>query len=140
MVRIVRIAADTGHLLGRIAEDVFDAAIDPAQLAEVTGRPDHLLFVALDGDLVVGQCLGMVLYGPDRAPVLYVDNLGVAPDHRRQGIATRLMAAVRAAGEARGAAWMWLGADPDSDSARPFYEALGMPMRMAAFTEIELGD
>ena len=41
--------------------------------------------------------LGMVLYGPDRSPTLYIDNLGVTPSHRRQGIASDLMAAVRAA-------------------------------------------
>ena len=86
MTRIVRIGPDTIGLLDRIAPDVFDAPIDPELIGAMFAAGNHHLFVALDADLVVGQCLGMVLHGPDRPAALYIDNLGVTGTHRRQGI------------------------------------------------------
>jgi hypothetical protein len=33
---------------------------------------------------------------------------------------------------------MWLGADPDSDTAAGFYRAIGLPLRETAFVEVDL--
>ncbi|MDF1855597.1 GNAT family N-acetyltransferase [Pseudooceanicola sp.] len=136
--RIERISAETAHHLAEVAEGVFDAPLTPERLAAVLARPEHLLFVARDGELVVGQCLAMVLHGPDRDPALYIDNLGVAEVARRRGIGTALMQAALAAGRDMGCAWIWLGSDPDSASAKPFYQALGLSFRQVEYAEAEL--
>lgn len=140
MPQLARITPDTTQLLENVADDVFDDGIDNSRLAEMLARPDHLLFVARDGGVVTGQCLGVLLHGPDRPPSLLIENLAVAPAHRRRGIGTALLRAVIDAGQALGAATMWLGVDPDSAPAQPFYEALGLPLRTVAFTEIDLSD
>ncbi|MGI3168127.1 GNAT family N-acetyltransferase [Pseudooceanicola sp. C21-150M6] len=138
MIRVIRILPDNTGVLDRIADEVFDDRIDPDRLSDMLATPDHLLLVAVDGDLVVGQCLAMVLKGPDRAPSLYIDNLGVAPTHRRQKIGTELLRHAFAYGKAQGCGSAWLGIDPDSDSAAPFYQALGLEFRRINYAQMEL--
>ncbi|MEZ5557931.1 MAG: GNAT family N-acetyltransferase [Pseudomonadales bacterium] len=62
-------------------------------LRRYLARPDHLMFVAIADGCVIGQVLAVVRYHPDKPTELYVDDLGVAPEHQRRGIATRLMRA-----------------------------------------------
>lgn len=140
-ITITRITDANTDLLNRIAADVFDAPFRDEWIAQVTSRPDHMLFVALDpadGDRIVGQCLAMLLYGPDRAPALYVDNLGVTPSHRRRGIARRLMDQVTTVARESEAKSLWLGAEPTSDTALPFYHAIGLSFQKVDFCEADL--
>jgi hypothetical protein len=83
-IRLERVQAGAEGLLSRIADDVFDEAIDPALLAAFLATHGHILEVAVTEDgLVVGQCLGAVIRAVDRPPSLLIENLGVAPDWRR---------------------------------------------------------
>lgn len=138
MARIARITSETAHFLSHVADDVFDAPIQHEHLSAMLATGTHILIVALESETVVGQCLGIVHHAPDRPPELYVDNLGVTPDCRRQGIGTALMQAVYAEGRDAGCATCWLGADPDSDTALPFYTSLGPKFRHATFAEFSL--
>jgi aminoglycoside 6'-N-acetyltransferase I len=45
-------------LLVHIVADVFDEKVRPNRLATYLAAPGHLLVLAFDGDLVVGQCAG----------------------------------------------------------------------------------
>lgn len=119
-----RIGPGDAALLGEVAEDVFDDDIDPARLAAFLAAEGHLMVLALDGPLVVGQCRGMVHHNPDQPPILYVDNLGVAPTHRRRGIAGAMMAEIFAWGREQGCAEAWLGTETDNDEANGFYRRL----------------
>ncbi len=56
---------------------------------------------------------------------LYVGDLYVAPDHRRQGVARALLAALARQGLARGARHLWLTAKPGNAAAHAFYRRLG---------------
>ncbi|MDA0369497.1 MAG: GNAT family N-acetyltransferase [Proteobacteria bacterium] len=123
---IERITEKNVGLLSDIAPDVFDGPIDPTHLANYLSAPGHALFVAEEGGLIVGQVRGVVLHQPDTSPILYIDNLGVAPTHQRRGIATRLFHAVCAWGDTSGAGAMWVSADADNDEATAFYTALGL--------------
>ena len=142
MVQVHRIDPSNAHLLDRIAPGVFDGPILPDALARMLARPDSMLFVATaedDGKVtVIGQCLAILLHGPDRPPNLLIDNLGVTPARRRCGAGRALMEAARVAGIEAGAAWLWLGSDPESDTALPFYRALGLPMQSTEFAEVPL--
>lgn len=119
-----QIAAQAAGLLAHVADDVFDEAITPDRLAGFLAAPGHVMFVALDDDLVVGQIRGMVHVQPDRASDLYIDNLGVAPSHKRRGIASALIAALIAWGEAAGCTYVWLATETDNDEGVAFYEAM----------------
>ncbi len=114
--------ANTG-LLARIADDVFDEAIQHDLLAAYVSDPRHAMMIAEEDGLVIGQIRGNIHMQPDRAPDLYIDNLGTAPSHQRRGIATDLMKAMLAWGEAQGCTYAWVATETDNAQANGFYAA-----------------
>jgi len=111
--------------LGRVAPEVFDAPIHPGRLAAYLRAPGHLLLLAFEGGVVVGQCAAVLHRHPDKVTELYVDEIGTAATHRRQGIATRLLEAMLAWGRELGAGEAWLGTDLDNGAANGLYRKLG---------------
>lgn len=124
-VEILRIGPDDGDLLVRVAEDVFDADIDPARVAAYLAEPGHLMVLAVAGGGVVGQARGMVHRHPDQPTELYIDNLGVTPERRREGVATRLLDALVAWGREKGCEEAWVGTEVDNEAARALYAGRG---------------
>jgi ribosomal protein S18 acetylase RimI-like enzyme len=112
-------------LFADIADDVFDEAIDPALLTAYLAEPAHLMLIALYGGQVVGQARAIIHRHPDQGPELYVDNLGVTPALRRQGIARRLMDEIYALGRAAGCVETWVGTEPDNEPAKRLYASYG---------------
>lgn len=137
-VSFAAITTDNRDLLDRIAVDVFDDDIDAEKLAFFLSLPSHRLLVALADDQVVGQCLGIMTYAVDRRPSLLIENLGVSPDYRRRGIARDMIDQMCAWATDLGAEYMWLGSDPESDTAEAFYRGIGLPMQITPFTEVKL--
>lgn len=138
MHNLERISPANIGLLTNVEEEVFDAPINGPHLAAILAAGGHILLVAMEEGRVVGQCLGVVLHGPDRAPMLYIDNLGVTPNRRRQGIARDLVQEMLKLGRQEGCKSGWLASDPDSDDALPFYRSIGLSFRGAAFSEFDL--
>src|SRR5262245_57734500 len=91
---IVRVGPAEVALLDRVAEDVFDHPIDAALLGDYLAAPGHLMVVAVEAGVVVGQARGMIHLNPDQKSALYIDNLGVAPPMQRQGLGRRLAEAL----------------------------------------------
>lgn len=112
-------------VLARVADDVFDDPVDPRWTSAFLSDARHHLIVALDGELVVGIASGVDYVHPDKAPQLWINELGVAPSHRRRGIGRRLLDALLAHGRALGCTEAWLGTEHDNDAARRLYEAAG---------------
>lgn len=123
-LRVHRVSAGDAGLFNNIA-DVFDEAIDPARLMRYLGAPGHLMVLALDGDLVVGQCAGVLHHHPDKVSELYVDEVGTATSHLRQGVATAMLAELFAWGRELGCVEAWLGTELDNDPANGLYRRLG---------------
>ena len=116
-------------VLDRVAEEVFDEPIRPDRLIAYLADPATLLLVALDGDLVVGQCAAVIHRHPDKPTELYVDELGVSPAWQRRGIGAELMRRILDEGRARGCEEAWLGTEPDNDAANALYARLaGSPV------------
>jgi ribosomal protein S18 acetylase RimI-like enzyme len=136
-IPIHHITSTNATLLNTVATDVFDAPINAAHLAAYLNEPGHALFVATDADTVVGQARGMIHHSPDEAPVLYIDNLGVAPSHQRRGIATRLVGSLREWAKEKGATTVWVATETDNDQAKGFYAALGLSHTTVAYFEKE---
>lgn len=61
--------------------------------------------------------------------VLFLDELCVAQDHRRQGIGRAMMAALRELARAEGCTGMQLGVYPQNREAVAFYEACGFALQ-----------
>jgi ribosomal protein S18 acetylase RimI-like enzyme len=120
-VEIRRVAGAAS--LAHVAPEVFDGAIDPACLEAYLAEPNHLMLVAIVDGVVVGQCAAVIDGHPDKATELYIDEVGVAPDFQRQGIARRLLDEMFALGKALGCAEAWVGTELDNEAARGLYRA-----------------
>jgi len=139
VVKIIQVSAAKLHLLGHIAPDVFDEAIDPVRVQTLVQQQNHALFVALDtAQQVVAQCLVMLHHHPDQPPTLYIDNLGVSPAYQRQGIARQLVAQCRQWGQAHNASVVWVATETDNDQGNDFYAALRMRRAAVHYFEDKL--
>lgn len=125
-------------LSGSIADDVFDDDMDADALATFLDAPGHALFVALEDGVVVGQARGCVHLQPDGPPQLYIDNLGVAPAHKRRGIATGLVRALMAWGRSQDCALVWVSTEPDNAEGLAFYRSLGLAAKTMTWFETPL--
>ena len=123
--RIVRIRPEQTGLLDRVAEDVFDARIDLGRLAAYVADPSHLMVVAVANGEVVGQARGVIHRHPDQQTELYIDNLGVTPVRKREGIASLLLDDLVAWARSEGCEQAWVGTEPDNEPARALYQGRG---------------
>ena len=116
--KIIPLDPARSSLLDHIAPGVFDEAIDPAHLAAFLADPRHLMFLAVDGDVVVGMASAVEYFHPDKPPQLWINEVGVAPTHRRRGIGRDLVLALIQAGRERGCVGAWLGTDADNEAGK----------------------
>jgi len=112
-------------MLDRVAPGVFDHDVDPRWTAEFFADARHHLAVALDGDTVVGMASAVHYVHPDKPPELWVNEVGVAPTHRRRGIGRGLLQALFARGWELGCREAWVLTDDDNSAARALYAATG---------------
>lgn len=125
MIAVRFLRPDEADVLGHVAPDVFDYAIDPAQTASVLADPRHHLAVALDGARVVGMASAVENFHPDKQPALWINEVGVAPAYRRQGLGKRLVARLLEQGRALGCSEAWVGTEAENEAARRLYEGSG---------------
>ena len=123
-IRLLR-AGDEG-VLGSLASEVFDDALDPAATAEFLRDPRHHLAVAVDDGVVVGFASAVTYVHPDKPrPELWINEVGVAPTHHRRGIGRDLLAALLDAGRRERCSEAWVLADRSNTGAQRFYASLG---------------
>ena len=116
---------DDGAVLDRVAPDVFDEPVAPCWAHAFLDDPRHHLVVALDDGVVVGMASGVDYVHPDKAPQLFVNEVGVASSHQRRGIGRRLVDAMIERGRALGCTYAWVGTEEDNLAARTLYERAG---------------
>ena len=116
-----RVQAGDETLFQSIAPDVFDEPNNPERLAAYLREPGHIMVLAFDGDHVVGQCAGVLHRHPDKTTELYVDEVGTASTHLRQGIARQMMDELFAWGRELGCTEAWLGTETDNEPAKALY-------------------
>lgn len=126
-VQIVRMTLADGAKLQRADDDIFDEQIDPVRLAAFLADPGHLMVCAFADGVAIGQARGILNRQPDQATSLYIDNLGVAPSRRREGIAGRLLDELVAWGRENGCETAWVATELDNEGARALYAARGAP-------------
>src|ERR671923_1063331 len=108
MVDIKLLILSDWHILNNVAENVFDDPIVESSAKEFLADPRHRLVVALDGDLVVGFVSAVIYVHPDKsAPEMWINEIGVAPSHQRQGIGKSLMQAILEEAKRSGCTEAW---------------------------------
>lgn len=100
---------------------------DANYLARLLGSDDFIAIAAMHGDAVVGGLAAYVLHKFEQArSEIYIYDLAVSQAHRREGIATAMIAQLRAIAAARGAWVIYVQADLGDDPAIALYTKLGV--------------
>jgi GNAT superfamily N-acetyltransferase len=124
-VAIRLLGRDDGRVFDRVAPGVFDNPVDPRRAAEFLADPRHHMVVALLDGEVVGMASGVHYVHPDKAPELWVNEVGVAPQHQGRGVGRNLLAALFARGRELGCSEAWVGTEHGNIAARRLYAAVG---------------
>jgi ribosomal protein S18 acetylase RimI-like enzyme len=115
-------------LLKNVDRDVFDNAIDLQRAAEFIADPRHHLAVAIDDDLAIGFVSAVHYVHPDKPhPELWINEIGVATTHQRQGVGKQLMNAILAVGRELGCETAWVLTERENTAAMSLYAAIGNP-------------
>ena len=113
-------------LLHNVAEDVFDDPIVGSSAQEFLNDPRHRLVVAVEEDLVVGFVSAVIYVHPDKlAPELWINEIGVASSHQRQGIGKALMQAILEEGKRSGCSEAWVLTNRSNLPAMTMYKSAG---------------
>ena len=123
-ITILELGPDHLDLLMSVRDGLFDNPIHPDQAENFLNDPGHLMFLAMDGEEAVGMASAVITYHPDKAPILFVSEVGVRDSHQRQGIATKLSEHLLAKGTALGCEGAWLATEVENTPARKLYQRL----------------
>ncbi len=122
-IRLLR--PEDAHVLERVAPEVFDRPVDLLWSTEFLADARHHLAVAIDDGLVVGMATGVHYVNPDKAPELWINEVGVAASHRRLGIGAGLLDALFCRGRELGCRQAWVLADQSNTVAHRLYAGSG---------------
>ncbi len=123
-IKIKHIGPNDIGLLLAVPEGLFDTPITRDLARAFLNDPSNHLFLAYDGELAVGMASGTDLRHPDKAPSMFVQEVGVRDSHLRRGIGKAVTSALINAAQARGVTQIWLGTEPENLAARALYRAL----------------
>jgi ribosomal protein S18 acetylase RimI-like enzyme len=111
--------------LMRVAEQVFDNPVDAELTREFLEDPRHHIAVAIDDGWVVGFASGVHYIHPDKPPELWINEVAVAPTHRRRGLGKSVLSALLEAGRAHHCGVAWVLTDRSNAAAMALYSSLG---------------
>jgi len=107
----------------RTSTDVED--YDAAALESYLATDSSHLWIAYQDGQPAGLLLATTVRKPYKASdFLYIDELDTHVEHRRRGVARKLMAAAAAYAESANLDEIWLGTEPDNMAANKLYVSL----------------
>jgi GNAT superfamily N-acetyltransferase len=106
-------------------EAAFDHALDPLQAAEFLRDPRHHIIVAEVGGEPAGFVSATEILHPDKAPEMFLNELGVVEHLRRRGAATALITELQRLSEEVGCVAIWVLTDEGNQPANRTYTATG---------------
>lgn len=120
------LAASDCDVLQSVAEGVFDDPIDPDAAAEFLADARHHIAVAITDGLVVGFISAVHYVHPDKPkPELWINEVGVAPTHQRQGLARKMMEAMLDEARRLGCTVAWVLTNRTNTAAMQLYGSCG---------------
>lgn len=126
-------------LLDSADDDVFDNPADARLSAEFLADPRHHLAAAVTDGRLVGFASAVHYVHPDKAPELWINEVGVAPAFQRQGVGRRLLDALFAQARKLGCREAWVLTEEDNSPARALYRAAGGSERTVVYATFDLG-
>jgi ribosomal protein S18 acetylase RimI-like enzyme len=126
MPKVKLLGPADADLLDKVAADVFDDPIVKSSAEEFLNDARHRLVVALEGNLVVGFASAVVYLHPDKpAPELWINEIGVAPTHQRQGIGKLLLQSLLDNAKESGCIEAWVLTERENSAAMAMYRSAG---------------
>jgi ribosomal protein S18 acetylase RimI-like enzyme len=114
------------NILNSVAADVFDDPIVISSAQEFLNDARHRLVVALEDTLVVGFVSAVIYLHPDKpAPELWINEIGVAPTHQRQGIGKMLLQSLLDNARQSGCVEAWVLTERENSAAMAMYKSAG---------------
>jgi ribosomal protein S18 acetylase RimI-like enzyme len=113
------------RILMSVAAEVFDKPIDPELTREFLEDPRHHIAVAIDDGLVVGFASGFHYIHPDKEPELWINEVAVAPTHRRRGLGQALLRALFEVGRNQRCVTAWVLTGRNNVAALALYSSVG---------------
>lgn len=121
--------------LRQITQDLNAVAWDKANdvkgysekyIREFVEKADNVFLVAYVGDKVAGVSLASKNYAPykNNESWLFIDEVDVSPEFRKQGIATMMMEKLFEIAREMGLDEAWVGTEPNNDPANHLYKSL----------------
>ena len=124
-IDILLLGPSDAAVLDRLAPEVFDHAVQPDWCADFLADPRHHLVVALSDGVVVGMASAVDYLHPDKAPQLWINEVGVSPAYRRHGIGRRLVERLVELATELGCTEAWVLTDAGNAAANRLYAAAG---------------
>lgn len=119
-----KLGAGDDAVLDRVADGVFDNAVQPALAREFLDDARHHLVVALDDGIVVGFVSGVHYVHPDKPTELWINEVAVAPTHLRRGLAQTLLRLLFDTARTLGCSQAWVLTDRDNTAAMRLYASV----------------
>lgn len=125
-IAIKILSKDDTSMLNNVAPDVFDDPLDRARTKEFLADPRHHLAVAIEDNLVVGFVSAVHYVHPDKPrPELWINEVSVAENHRRQGLGKRLLLAIFEVARELKCKDAWVLTDRENSAAMSLYSTVG---------------
>jgi ribosomal protein S18 acetylase RimI-like enzyme len=113
------------RILKNVAASLFDNLLDENLTTEFFGDPRHHMTVAVDDGLVVGFASAVHHKHPDKAPQLRINQVAVAPQHRRLGLAKALLRELLEVGRIHRCSVAWALTTRANAAATALYSSVG---------------
>ena len=125
MTRIEILGPGDAATLSDVEDHVFDHPVRRELVAEFLADPRHHLAVAVEAQGVVGFASAVHYVHPDKPPELWINEVGVAPAHRKKGLAKKLLGALFERGRELGCGEAWVLTERTNHAAARLYSSLG---------------
>jgi ribosomal protein S18 acetylase RimI-like enzyme len=112
-------------ILMNVAAEVFDNPIDPERTREFLEDPRHHIAVAIDDGLVVGFASAVHYIHPDKAPEMWINEVALAPTHRRRGLGKAVLNALFEVGRTYNCTAAWVLTYRNNAAALALYSSVG---------------
>ena len=124
-IKVKILEAGDGGLLNRVVPDVLDGPVDAKWAKEFLRDSRHHLAVAIDGEKIVGAASAVHYVHPDKAPELWVNEVGVAPAYRGQRIARQMLEVLFKLAVSLGCSEAWVLTERQNEVAHRLYSSVG---------------
>jgi ribosomal protein S18 acetylase RimI-like enzyme len=107
------------------AEELFDGPVKEDAAHRFLNDPTHHMLIAYADGEPAGFVSGVEMTHPDKGTEMFLYELGVGEAHRRKGVATALVEALKDLARERGNYGMWVLCDEDNEAANRTYRRAG---------------